>query len=150
MEAVVAIVFAALFRGASSLCLVPWCLVQVPGFAVKVKHLDYLPAKGLETLIRLCCDGGSARQTDLADLNQLFASIYFGAPWWAWLWCAPCSWPGHARRQIWTGMERGHCFRFGQLHDLWPSTGMVPCHNYLSCPDAFGSWLPQSLSSCFG
>eukprot|EP00438_Fugacium_kawagutii_P009878 Skav220945 [mRNA] locus=scaffold2381:86212:86631:+ [translate_table: standard] len=75
MEALVAIVF-----GAFSLPVVPWCHDQVPGFAVEVAHLDYLQAGGLKTLIRLCCDGGSAWPTDLADLEELVVLIYL-------LWC---------------------------------------------------------------
>ena len=74
MEALVAIAFAALFWGAFSSRVVPWCRDQVPEYAVNVKHLDCLPAEGLETLIRLCCDRGSAWQTDRADSNQLFSS----------------------------------------------------------------------------
>lgn len=57
MEALVAIVFATLFRGAFSPPVVPWCHDQASGFVIKVQHLDYLPADGLETLIRLCCHG---------------------------------------------------------------------------------------------
>ena len=43
-------VFAALVRGAVS-PVVPCCQFQAPRFAVNLTYFDYLPAKGLETLI---------------------------------------------------------------------------------------------------
>lgn len=43
-------VFAALVRGAVSPA-VPCCQFQAPRFAVNLPYFDYLPAKGLETLI---------------------------------------------------------------------------------------------------